>query len=1098
MAAPPERLLRHAWTLLAPRLHENGFVAEDSAFLAGLAHATPPGAFRQRRAPLLATLLKRTEDALAAGLAPPGHIAALRRLMVEDAAAAGADPVPLVVDQLARCFDGHLPLAYAQHLLAQWTADWWTAGNRVRLRVLLCDRAFEAGFEVRNLLDAGRTAPALGDVLGVSDPAGLAALRLLWSDRPTRPWDHCGPSRTVFELAADPARAGLLGRRPDLLLWQREPSWVVAADDGEEPLRGAEILFGVGGVWLQDVRFTEAPAVVEQTRKAFGFELALGRRRFRGPGEVDALARRMEALVPLRLPRFPAAHGQRPHLAVAGARRHPSGVGGGALSGVRPLLPGAIGRRRRRPGRDQAGRRVREPLKRLHAGRRGMAGGPFLSPVAKPSRPRIIPTLKGILSGPAARPDRRPAPDRHKERLMAEENVETRETSWRRLLPWTELFRGFQVALDLNKLALAAAGILVMAFGWWLLALLFSAGESKSPPQWSDAYLARKEFANNPRGAWDQFRQDRDHWTLMHEAAGVGDPRQRLAPTDRIDGYDEWLNYDAAVQGFDASQKAADAAEKAVAQDKLELDDAIHRAAKPDDDAEVKKAKAALAADQARVKRTPLEDFLKANHFPDQKAAHLASLSDQKGAYEPYGTLSTWPWFEDRGPNPFLMVTGQLGKPWEVGHFWEWLLTQQIPVLLEPIVKLLLPIIYFFSPGADVKSRFYFLCVLIWTVAAWSVFGGAVTRIAAVQVARGEKIGLVDALRFTLKRILSYVTAPLFPLLFIFVLLVVMVLFGYPFMIPIFGDIVMAGLLWPVIILLGVLMAVALVGLVGWPLMSATISAEGTDSWEAVSRSYSYVYQKPWHFIWYTLVALAYGAVVVFFIGFMGSLTVYLAKWGVSQTPGIAAVHREPNFLFVYAPTSYGWRSLLLKGAVVNGQQVVDADGRINEAAYSDWIGANPDYTGPDRLQWWNMIGAVLVAIWLGIVFLLILGFSYSYFWSASTIIYMLLRHNVDAAEMDEVYLEDEEGEGAFGGPLTSPAVPPPAVKPGTQSLTMVDAPSLRPPNLVAPPPVSPPLSSPLSPEAAAEPTAPAPTPTPLHDDGERTGVGTAPPEPRP
>ncbi len=292
--APPERLLRHAWTLLAPRLHENGFVPEDSAFLAGLAHATPAGAFRQRRAPLLASLLKRTEDAVAAGLAAPGHLAALRRLMVADAAAAGADPVPLVVDQLARCFEGRLPLAYAQHLLAGWTADWWTRGNLVRLRVLLCDRAFEAGFEVRNLLDAGRTAPALGELLGVGDPAGLAALRLLWSERPTRPWDPCGPSQTVFDLAADPAHADLLGRHPDLLLCQREPSWVVAADGGEGPMRAAEILFGVGGVWLQDVRFTEAPAVVEEARKAFGFELALGKRRFRGPGEVDALARRME------------------------------------------------------------------------------------------------------------------------------------------------------------------------------------------------------------------------------------------------------------------------------------------------------------------------------------------------------------------------------------------------------------------------------------------------------------------------------------------------------------------------------------------------------------------------------------------------------------------------------------------------------------------------------------------------------------------------------------------------------------------------------------------------------------------------------------
>ena len=44
---------------------------------------------------------------------------------------------------------------------------------------------------------------------------------------------------------------------------------------------------------------------------------------------------------------------------------------------------------------------------------------------------------------------------------MAEERS---ELSWRQLLPWTELFRAFQVALDLNKLLLAAAGIFLGAF----------------------------------------------------------------------------------------------------------------------------------------------------------------------------------------------------------------------------------------------------------------------------------------------------------------------------------------------------------------------------------------------------------------------------------------------------------------------------------------------------------------------------------------------------------------------------------------------------------------------------------------------------------
>jgi hypothetical protein len=231
---------------------------------------------------------------VAAGQAPPSHLAALRRLLVEDAAAAGADPAPLVADLLARCFEGRAPLAFAEHLLARWRSAYWTRGNLARLRVLLCDRAFEAGFEVHNLIDAGQSAPALGEVLGIDDVRGLAALRLLWARRPTRPWDHCGPSRTVFDLAAEAKSAALLEDQPDLLLWQEEPGWRVAADGGEEPMRGAEIRVCVGGVWLQDARFTEPPRDVELLRKSMGCELSLGGRRFRSPDDLDGLARRME------------------------------------------------------------------------------------------------------------------------------------------------------------------------------------------------------------------------------------------------------------------------------------------------------------------------------------------------------------------------------------------------------------------------------------------------------------------------------------------------------------------------------------------------------------------------------------------------------------------------------------------------------------------------------------------------------------------------------------------------------------------------------------------------------------------------------------
>ena len=123
-----------------------------------------------------------------------------------------------------------------------------------------------------------------------------------------------------------------------------------------------------------------------------------------------------------------------------------------------------------------------------------------------------------------------------------------------------------------------------------------------------------------------------------------------------------------------------------------------------------------------------------------------------------------------------MLVTGQAGIPWEAGHFWDGSSAIRCCVHDRAAGQVRAADRLLLQPRGRSCSRFYFLCVMLWTVATWSLFGGAITRIAAVQVARGEKIGLCEAVRFTVKRLLSYITAPLFPLLFVFVLLVVMVI----------------------------------------------------------------------------------------------------------------------------------------------------------------------------------------------------------------------------------------------------------------------------------------------------------------------------------
>src|SRR5437868_14477275 len=109
-------------------------------------------------------------------------------------------------------------------------------------------------------------------------------------------------------------------------------------------------------------------------------------------------------------------------------------------------------------------------------------------------------------------PGCRPGAERHKELCMAEEKYESREWDWHHYAPWTVLFRGFQVALDPKKLLLAAAGIMAMAFGWWLLAVIFFSARA-APPIWPTDYQPFAD-AETKNQAWAHFKLERPKWNL--------------------------------------------------------------------------------------------------------------------------------------------------------------------------------------------------------------------------------------------------------------------------------------------------------------------------------------------------------------------------------------------------------------------------------------------------------------------------------------------------------------------------------------------------------------------------------------------------------
>lgn len=272
-----------------------------------------------------------------------------------------------------------------------------------------------------------------------------------------------------------------------------------------------------------------------------------------------------------------------------------------------------------------------------------------------------------------------------------------------------------------------------------------------------------------------------------------------------------------------------------------------------------------------------------------------------------------------------------------------------------------------FSTGPSVSSLACLAICGLWAVAIWAFFGAAITRIAAVQLASDERVGWGAAIRHARSKWLAYFSAPLFPVLGI-------VLAGLPafflgWLLRLDIGVLLVALAWPMLLIFGLLMAILSLGLVfGWPLMWSTISAEGTDSFDALSRSYAYVFQRPLHYLFYAVVAALFGVLGWLLVSHFAAAVIDLSWWAASWGAG---------------------------------------------SERADLIVAR----GTEGLGGIGGAGATLIRFWNGCVSLLAVGFLFGYFWTASTAIYFLLRRDVDATEMDEVFLDSDRSEETFGLP---------------------------------------------------------------------------------
>lgn len=304
-------------------------------------------------------------------------------------------------------------------------------------------------------------------------------------------------------------------------------------------------------------------------------------------------------------------------------------------------------------------------------------------------------------------------------------------------------------------------------------------------------------------------------------------------------------------------------------------------------------------------------------------------------------------------------LTGSAGGP---GALFEGInrgsFAQYSGLIPTPIGRILAPFLAFFAPDGSLGDRFHAGLAAGWVLLVWGVFGAAIVRIAVTTTADSGRVGLVGGFRFAAVRIGSLIAAPAAALAVAILISLAGAAVGLLDQLGSFGVAAATALAF-VPLLVGLINAVILLGLaLAWPLMIATVVTEGEDFFDAISRSYSYVRQRFLPYLTYAAIATGFGILGATIFSIFVRSALGLADWSIS----------------LGAPSDVGHRFL-----------------------------------DPDSIER-SGIPAIGYAA-SGMVDLVVSAWSYSFLWAAVGVIYLILRRDVDGAEIHDIYQVAEELE---------------------------------------------------------------------------------------
>ncbi|MFA9479812.1 hypothetical protein ACERK3_16120 [Phycisphaerales bacterium AB-hyl4] len=312
--------------------------------------------------------------------------------------------------------------------------------------------------------------------------------------------------------------------------------------------------------------------------------------------------------------------------------------------------------------------------------------------------------------------------------------------------------------------------------------------------------------------------------------------------------------------------------------------------------------------------------------------------------------------------------------------------------LMGPMVEMLVTV-----PTWLIRTQPTFvLLYLLWAFLVTAILGGAIARLAALHACLNRRGSLVGAVRFVAARYPWFFLAPLTPVLLVVLIGVGMMIVGVLFNLP--GLDVVGALLYGAMLMCGLVAALLVVGLAtAGHLLLPAMAVEGTDAFDALSRTYNYTLGRPLHFLFYSLVSIVYGAAMYLVISLVLLLTLWLTWAFASQlvftTVGDTGVNRFDALL---APP--------LANELVTGRPDVE-------------VGVLSTMASVVMRGWVTLLAALLPA------------FAVSFYFCASTWIYLLLRRATDGTGFDDVFIAGELDGDTLGDAAT---MPPEKVEPGT------------------------------------------------------------------